>query len=187
MVVAPPAGLTFAADKLIGGRARVIGLAALLVLGILGWVFRRKLGPVARALGQIRDLVMDLAREPGRFAFAILVGLAVQGCYILAWLVLGFALGLPIPPASHLISVPIVSLSTMIPITLSGVGLREGAWTLLLARFGISAADAVAYSLLYFACWMVVAGSGGLIFSLKGTERGAAGPVPHAAPRTRAG
>jgi uncharacterized membrane protein YbhN (UPF0104 family) len=183
LVVAPPAGLGFGAGGLLGSRTRQLALGIGLVGLVVGWLLLRRFAPVAKAIDQIRDLVVALAREPRRFAFAVGVGLAVQACYILAWLVLGISLALPIPPGSHLITVPIVSLSTMIPITLSGVGLREGAWTLLLARFGISAADAVAYSLLYFACWMVVAGSGGLVFSLKGTERSNSLALSEPAPR----
>jgi uncharacterized membrane protein YbhN (UPF0104 family) len=151
----------------------VIGLlGAFLLLAALAWMLRRRLASLLAVGRQMRDVVIELWREPSRFGAALLVGFAVQGMYILAWLSLSELLKLPIPPSSQLVSVPIVSLSAMIPITLSGVGLREGAWTLLLRRFGISPADAVAYSLLYFACWMVVAGSGGILFAWKGTQGG---------------
>ena len=50
----------------------------------------------------------------------------------------------------------------------SGLGVREGAWLLLLAPLGIPAAHAVAYGLLYFLCVMAVAGVGGLLFAVRG-------------------
>lgn len=112
---------------------------------------------------------MEVAREPRRLLAAIALGLAVQAAYVVAWIVLARTLDLPLPLTSFLITVPLVSLSTMAPITLSGVGVREGAWILLLKPYGVPAADALALSLIYFGCWMVVAGIGGLWFAARGT------------------
>ncbi|MGE0555121.1 MAG: lysylphosphatidylglycerol synthase transmembrane domain-containing protein [Gemmatimonadales bacterium] len=144
-------------------------LAAIAVLLALGWLLRRFLAkPVAFARG-VAAAFVELAREPRRLAAAVALGLLVQLVYLSAWVVLAEALGLPLPLGSFLLTVPIVSLSTMAPITISGVGIREGAWVLLLKPFGIPAADALALSLTYFASWMVVAALGGLWFSARGT------------------
>ena len=138
---------------------------------------------------------MELALAPTRLASAVALGLVVQGFYLLAWLSLSIALDLGVPSASVLVTVPVVSLSAMIPITLSGVGLREGAWIILLAPYGVSTANALTYSLLYFACWMVVSGSGGVLFALMGTgttrpssfESPSAAPPPPVPPQASPG
>ncbi|MEZ4586456.1 MAG: lysylphosphatidylglycerol synthase transmembrane domain-containing protein [Gemmatimonadales bacterium] len=114
-------------------RGLVLGaLAAIAVLVALGWLLRRFLTkPVAFARG-VAAAFVELAREPRRLAAAVALGLLVQLVYVSAWVVLAEALG-PLPLGSFLLTVPIVSLSTMAPITISGVGVREGALVLLLA------------------------------------------------------
>ena len=57
----------------------------------------------------------------------------------------------------------IVSLLTLLPITLSGLGVREGALVLMTARHGVAAPLALTWSLLIFAGIVVVAAIGGLI------------------------
>jgi uncharacterized membrane protein YbhN (UPF0104 family) len=58
----------------------------------------------------------------------------------------------------------------MLPVTFSGLGVREGAWLLILAPFGLSAADAVTFSLLYFLAFVGVGVIGGLVFVTRGTD-----------------
>jgi uncharacterized protein (TIRG00374 family) len=56
------------------------------------------------------------------------------------------------------------TLVTMVPVTVSGLGLREGTLVYLLSLYGVAAADAMALSLLYFAARFLVMGlAGGLI------------------------
>ena len=57
----------------------------------------------------------------------------------------------------------IVSLLILLPITLSGLGVREGALVLMTARHGVTAPLALTWSLLIFAGTVVVAAIGGLI------------------------
>jgi uncharacterized membrane protein YbhN (UPF0104 family) len=119
-------------------------------------------------LGKASAVFTDLAREPGRLMAVLVLALVVQGLYVAAWFALGQILGLRIPPASYLFTVPVVSLVAMLPVTLSGLGVREGAWLILLGPFGVASADAVAFSLLFFAAFTVVGGIGGLLFALRG-------------------
>ena len=57
----------------------------------------------------------------------------------------------------------IVSLLILLPITLSGLGVREGALVLMTARHGVTAPLALTWSLLIFAGTVAVAAIGGLI------------------------
>jgi glycosyltransferase 2 family protein len=151
-------------------------LGALFGLGLGVYLARRRLTRLLAFVGEGLATFRDLARDPGRLALAVLLGFGVQGAYLLAWIALARALGLGVPTASFLLTVPIVSLSTMAPITLSGVGVREGTWILLLRPYGIGSADALALSLTYFACWMLVAAMGGVLFAVRGLEPSRPGP-----------
>ncbi len=122
------------------------------------------------------NLVATVARAPGIMWRATLLGLAVQGCFILMWMALAVDLAFRLPVTVFLVGVPLVNLGTMLPVTLSGLGIREGIWLLLLAGYGLPAADVVVYSLLYFLCNVLVGFAGGFLFVRTGvSEISAAG------------
>lgn len=154
-------------------RPAAVGLiaAGALALAALGFVLRHRLAGPFGFVRSVAGAFVDLARRPRSLIAAVALGIAVQLTYVVAWIALAWALGLALPLWSFLLTVPLVSLSAMAPITLSGVGVREGAWILLLKPYGIPAADALALSLLYFGCWILVAAIGGVWFSWRGTTR----------------
>jgi uncharacterized membrane protein YbhN (UPF0104 family) len=66
-------------------------------------------------------------------------------------------------------------LIAVLPISISGLGVREGAMVVLLAPYGIAAADALAYALLAFATTILAVG---LLGSLLEAWRMVRGPGP---------
>ncbi len=155
--------------KLAVAGTTVVGiLVALVVLG-------RRSAAVRRAIDEGSRLTVLFAQSPRALSAALGLGLAVQGAYIAAWGALATGLGWSLPLGFLLFAVPFVSLAAMAPVTINGLGVREGAWLLLLTPRGIAGPNAVAYGLLYFLGVMVVAASGGLLFTVRGVavpERG---------------
>ncbi|HET7585735.1 MAG TPA: lysylphosphatidylglycerol synthase transmembrane domain-containing protein [Gemmatimonadaceae bacterium] len=153
------------------GAIGVLGatVAAFLVLRRSERV-RRIVGGKMRVLRMVRQPPLVVARWIG-------IGLLVQGIYILTWWALDIGLHLGVGLQYLLFAVPLVNVVAMLPITFSGIGVREGAWVVLLAPLGVSGADAVAFGVLYFLCYTIVGGIGGLIFMWRGTtaHRGAGG------------
>ncbi|MDA8236036.1 MAG: lysylphosphatidylglycerol synthase transmembrane domain-containing protein [Clostridia bacterium] len=66
-----------------------------------------------------------------------------------------------------LLIVPIISALSMIPISINGLGIREGAYVLLLAPLHVTSSQAVILSLLFFLIVTVVSLLGGVIFLLE--------------------
>jgi glycosyltransferase 2 family protein len=143
------------------------GVALALVAGL---IVRRRFSRLREVWGGGWELVQSLGRQPGRLIAVAVTSFLVQGAYIVAWMVLGVGLGLHIPLALYLVCVPIVSLGAMLPITFSGLGIREGAWLLLLASLGIPKPTVVVFSLMYFAAFVVVGAVGGLAFLVRGVR-----------------
>jgi uncharacterized protein (TIRG00374 family) len=56
---------------------------------------------------------------------------------------------------------------SILPISISGLGVREGALVFLLRPYGVSAADAVALSFLFLSLGLCIAGIGGLLEAVK--------------------
>jgi glycosyltransferase 2 family protein len=111
----------------------------------------------------------DLMRSPGRLGRVSALAVLSQGLIVLLWYTLAHGVSLTLPFSTFLWAVPVVSLSAMLPVTLSGLGVREGVWLVLLASSPIPPADIVVFSLLYFACTLLVGITGGLLFVSSGT------------------
>ncbi|MBI2182601.1 MAG: flippase-like domain-containing protein [Deltaproteobacteria bacterium] len=88
---------------------------------------------------------------------------------IQAWmhLILGRAIGIDIPFSYCLILYPLVGTFAAIPISLNGIGLREGGYVVLLGVIGVNSTQGVAFGLLLFSIVVLDSLIGGLAFLLK--------------------
>ena len=66
---------------------------------------------------------------------------------------------------------PLVSLLAMLPLSLNGLGVREGSLVLLLAPYGVAAPAAVALGLAWFAMTLALGLVGGLVYLCQGFSR----------------
>jgi len=98
------------------------------------------------------------------------VSLAFHFVQITTQLVVAHALGLAVPFKYICIYHPLVSALSAIPITLSGIGLREGGYLWFLQRIGIPQASAVAYGVLWFVVIVVSSLIGGVVFLASGAR-----------------
>jgi uncharacterized membrane protein YbhN (UPF0104 family) len=88
------------------------------------------------------------------------------------------SLGVTLPLLTWFTVVPLVTLSMTIPVTINGVGIREGGLAMLLKPAGVSADAAIAIGLLWFISTNLGGLIGGVLFML---DRTAAGRTPHPA------
>jgi glycosyltransferase 2 family protein len=70
---------------------------------------------------------------------------------------------LDLPPIVFFVIIPIVYISTVLPISLGGLGVREGVLTLLLSRFNIISSDAVTFSFVLYLNRIFIASIGGIV------------------------
>jgi uncharacterized membrane protein YbhN (UPF0104 family) len=102
---------------------------------------------------------------------AALLSVLVQ--LIQAWMhvLMGRALGLDVPFSFCIIVYPLVGTFSAIPITLNGLGLREGGYLYLLAVIGIGSEKGVAFGLLLFLIVALDSLIGGVLFLLQRQPR----------------
>ncbi|MFL5733739.1 MAG: YbhN family protein [Chloroflexia bacterium] len=93
----------------------------------------------------------------------MLLALAFQLCIVYSNLLICMALGIPVTYLSLLWVVAVVSFLQSLPISLAGIGVREGAFVYLLGLQGIAAPSALALSLIVFAIQIAMAIVGGLL------------------------
>ncbi len=148
------------------GVACALGLAALPALPRL-----RKVLSARPRLTQLLDGAALYRRDRRGMVVVTFLSLVVQlANVVLAWLI-GEGLGLPIPPLYYGVLVPLVSILTLLPISLNGMGLREGGTVLLLAPLGVSSASAVTLSILIFAVYTAASLTGGVFYLLGRSPR----------------
>jgi len=116
---------------------------------------------------KLRLALRSYRTEWRALALALLLSLVVH--LIQAWmhLMMGRALSLEIPYSFCLIVYPLVGTFSAIPVSLNGLGLREGGYVYLLAVLGIGTEKAVAFGLLLFLIVALDSLVGGLLFLLQ--------------------
>ncbi|MGH7816804.1 MAG: lysylphosphatidylglycerol synthase transmembrane domain-containing protein [Candidatus Binatia bacterium] len=102
-------------------------------------------------------------------ALAAASALSIVVHLIQAWmhLIMGRALGLDVPFSFCIIVYPLVGTFAAIPVSLNGLGLREGGYIYLLAVIGIATEKGIAFGLLLFLIVALDSLIGGLLFLLQ--------------------
>jgi uncharacterized membrane protein YbhN (UPF0104 family) len=72
-----------------------------------------------------------------------------------------------IPLSYAFIIYPLVGTFSALPVSLNGIGLREGGYIFLLTRIGVSPEQAIAFGLLWIIVVALDSSIGGLIYVLK--------------------
>jgi glycosyltransferase 2 family protein len=150
-------------------RSATFLLAGGLLLGVLVMPVLRRFMPED---GPQLAVKLRLALRSYRLHWRALLAAAALSLtihLIQAWMhtVMGRALGLELPFSFCLIVYPLVGTFAAIPISLNGLGLREGGYIFLLAVIGISAEQGIAFGILLLLIVAIDSMIGGLIFLLQ--------------------
>ena len=125
-----------------------------------------------RFVGAVHIGVDQLRHQPRAAVGLVLAGLAYQLVLCLAALMVAAALGFGwVGPTALLAFVPAVLIVQVLPIGISGLGVREGAFVLFLTPLGIPAEQAVALGLVLYALNLVVSLIGAPAFAVGGRTR----------------
>ena len=95
--------------------------------------------------------------------YSFLLQFAVILNYYLASLAVGIDLGI----TAFLFMVPVISIITMIPISIGGIGLRENAIVIIMAGLGVMEEKAAVCSLLILVMLLIVGIIGGIVYILR--------------------
>ena len=160
----------------------IMGTAATLLLGGERLLGRGRLikrqgigGRIRRAMQQIHSA----GRHPEAAARGYVFGVIFQSLVFTYHVMVAKALGIEgIPIAAFASIVVISSLATMIPLSINGLGFREGAYIWALGRYGVEHDTALAFALLVLAALLLSSIVGGVIYVALGGEVHGRGPGP---------
>jgi len=144
----------------------LVSITALLLLAVTrrawaGWILKRPTTGVWRPIQLAAGLFANV-----RWATLVVVfflAALFQMCDVAASYLLSQALGLELPFAAFLLVMPIVYLATALPISLGGLGVREGTVAFLLSQFGVPRSSAILLAFLIYLVRVAIAVLGGLV------------------------
>ena len=154
----PPESRAVARKLLLTGAAILIAVLLVLVLlrkTLLGGRsrgFRRRLARMGHAFRSVR-------RRPEMVAFGWLLGVLIQGTFVVLNALLAISCGLVLPLPVWLFAWPLAKLGALVPLTQGGMGIREAVLVALLLPFGVASWLALAAGLV----WEGVIIAGGLL------------------------
>lgn len=122
---------------------------------------------VGRAISGVYETFGRYKNHKGIFLYSIWVSFGVQILNILVYILLAHALGIAIPWGYFFLFFPIVTVSTMLPLSFNGIGMREGMMVYLFSRIGVPPAQALGLSLTWFFIVICISLLGGLIFTIR--------------------
>lgn len=165
-----------AAGVAASGWLPAVGVVVLLLV-VLGWRFARHPPAALAGLGgDLRRSLLAASVWPKQLGGSLLVVVS----YALVFVCAARAIGVSLPLATLLALVPPVLLAMLIPLSVAGWGVREGAAALVWGLAGLPPAQGVAVSLAYGVVVLVASLPGALVLlqRLAGTARGRAGDAP---------
>lgn len=158
-----------------GPRSALVYLYASLLGGFLAllWAGPRLLQPFMRfkitaGLHMIVTGLRQLVRPRGHAVYVLLLALAIQTFVILSVYWLAQALGVALRIGDCFAVVPPVMLAAMMPLSIAGWGVREGAMVAGMGFLGVPAADALALSLMFGITQLALALPGGALWLRSG-------------------
>lgn len=155
----------------------VVGMFLVLVAIILVFASQRATKRLARfplfrgdpfgMRRHLREFYYSLYRfrgHPAAMLELMAISLVYQGLNVTTVYVLGLSLGIDVSPIYYFLFIPVVLAVGMIPVSLNGIGVREGAWVLLFSQVGVSSAEAFSMSVLSLLVVTTASLAGGVFY-----------------------
>jgi len=155
----------------------LVGIIIVFVLAISLLYSKRLISLLTSRIGLLRRVM----QKPGIAAFyasldrytwrairkALAASLLFNISIIAVYYMLGLAVGVHISILYYFIFIPIISSVMVLPISVSGLGVREGGYVLLFGQAGVGQPLAVAMSLLYYGLNLVTGAAGGFVYLIE--------------------
>lgn len=132
---------------------------------------RVKWGEVEQKATSILDGMERLRRNSMAIIWVMLLSVSVQLLVVVVIWCAALSLHFEAQFRWFLLFIPIINLATAIPLTINGVGLREGVYFLLFSQIGVPMESAVTLSLINLFVYAVTSVVGGVAYSLYKKEQ----------------
>lgn len=161
----------------------VLGIAATLAVALVCLLNRRVVGVgvalakkisrriAAKAL-MLHESVRDYLGYGKVVGYVLLLTLAFQMLRVFSVYVLGGSMAPSFSFLHCLVFVPLIIIFMMIPVSVAGIGVREGGFVYFFSQAGVAASDAFALSVLMYLVGIIAILPGGIIYAMEGMSSG---------------
>jgi len=118
-------------------------------------------------LDNLAERIQHFRDKRGLFAGLLVIAVCVQMSRVFVHVLVARALGLSLPVTYFLLFVPLLAVIVSLPISLNGIGVREGAGVVLFGLVGVGRAQAFSLQFTTYLVAVTVSLIGGLIFLLR--------------------
>ena len=158
--------------------AGLIGIIAGLLSDQLQALFFRLLSSAGLArfhetLHAIYEAIQRYWGHKRALLLAVVLSLILQSLGIIIFYLISRSLNFLVPLRYFFLFVPLISIISMLPISVSGIGVREASSVYFFAKVGLDSAGAISLSLLWFAVMALSSGLGGIVFLIGHSQQGA--------------
>ncbi|MFK7989027.1 MAG: lysylphosphatidylglycerol synthase transmembrane domain-containing protein [Sandaracinaceae bacterium] len=150
----------------LGGGA-LIGLGLLGRPAWLGWIANRMPGPIRTRAQKLVNALADAELSFGTVTRAVLFGVLSHLSLSAVFMATAMALGVDVPAATLLVVGNAIVLAVLLPVSVGGVGVREGVAVMLLATAGVTSTEAVLVALLGYLTGQLPALLGGVLMAAR--------------------
>lgn len=169
-------------------RALLAVLIAVVTLGLLGSILflaghPRLAGRFAgnenwtRFIGAVHRGIDELRRRPRHVLDVLVSAVVYQTAVVVSVALIAHAIDLPVPVAAIVAFVPAVAMVQVLPLSVSGLGVREGMLVVFLHPLGATRAQAIGLGLLWYASLLLVSALGAPAFAAGERRRAAQEPA----------
>lgn len=134
------------------------------------WLNRLKLRVLSEKLSNIQHLLRVFAQHRLAMALTLLLSVLFQLLVVLYYYLIAQQLQISVSYLQLLIFTAIIVAITLLPISLGGLGVKEGLLVYLFSRVGLSAEEAIVLSLTVTALSWLLSLPGGLVLLLDSTD-----------------
>lgn len=113
-------------------------------------LLKLRIGSAFRVVSEMYAYADEMVLRKKEIAKAFFYSIATQMILIWSVYILSRGLSMKIAFISVLSFIPVVSIISLIPVTISGIGLREGAFVVLFGLVGVSPEKAMTLSIAWF-------------------------------------
>jgi glycosyltransferase 2 family protein len=114
----------------------------------------------------LMDAIQRYRRHHRALGLALILSVLLQALIIVTYYLIGTSLHLGVPLAYFFLYVPLITVVAMLPVSVAGLGVREGGVVYFFAKVGVEPAVALSMSLVWFSLSLAVSSLGGLAFLL---------------------
>ena len=131
-----------------------------LILGLLLPFFA---GGLLGLLGKTGELAMGFWKKPSVLFQSIFISMIFQTLIIIIHIFIGLSIGINVPWKFYFFLIPLVATVSMLPLSISGIGLREGAFVYFFSYANVTKTEALTFAFGWFVIVLIASLIGGLV------------------------